>query len=50
MDLEDRILRMKKRLPVSAQQYDKMCFIMNQMNRLKRALGTDFTRYSTTLK
>ncbi|CEP15908.1 hypothetical protein [Parasitella parasitica] len=49
MDLEDRIIRMKKRLLVSIQQYERMCVIMNQMNRLKKALGTDYMRYSTTL-
>ncbi|KAL7330406.1 Sorting nexin mvp1 [Mucor circinelloides] len=49
MDLDDRIARMKKRLSVSIQQYERMCFIMNQMNRLKKALGTDYIRYSTTL-
>ncbi|KAI8644245.1 hypothetical protein BD408DRAFT_384094 [Parasitella parasitica] len=49
MDLEDRIVRMKKRLSVSIQQYERMCVIMNQMNRLKKALGTDYMRYSTTL-
>jgi hypothetical protein len=50
MDLDDRIVRMKKRLSISIQQYERMCFIMNQMNRLKKALGVDYIRYSTTLK
>lgn len=50
MDLDDRISRMRKRLSVSIQQYEHMCFIMNQMNRLKKALGTDYIRYSVTLK
>lgn len=50
MDLDDRISRMRKRLIVSIQQYEHMCFIMNQMNRLKKALGTDYIRYSVTLK
>ncbi|GAA5816329.1 hypothetical protein MFLAVUS_009855 [Mucor flavus] len=49
MDLDDRISRMRKRLSVSIQQYEHMCFIMNQMNRLKKALGTDYIRYSVTL-
>ncbi|GAN07422.1 conserved hypothetical protein [Mucor ambiguus] len=49
MDLDDRIARMKKRLSISIQQYERMCSIMNQMNRLKKALGTDYIRYSTTL-
>ncbi|KAG2206693.1 hypothetical protein INT47_003635 [Mucor saturninus] len=49
MDLDDRISRIKKRLAVSIQQYEHMCFIMNQMNRLKKALGTDYIRYSVTL-
>ncbi|CAO3654710.1 unnamed protein product [Mucor hiemalis] len=49
MDLDDRIIRMKKRLSISIQQYEHMCFIMNQMNRLKKALGTDYVRYSATL-
>lgn len=49
VDLDDRINRMKKRLVVSIQQYEHMCFIMNQMNRLKKALGTDYIRYSVTL-
>lgn len=50
LDLEDRIHRIKKRLSASIQQYEHMCFIMNQMNRLKKALGTDYIRYSVTLK
>ncbi|KAI8094582.1 hypothetical protein BDF21DRAFT_458979 [Thamnidium elegans] len=49
MDLDDRISRMRKRLSISIQQYEHMCFIMNQMNRLKKALGTDYIRYSVTL-
>jgi hypothetical protein len=50
MDIEDRINRMKKRLSISIHQYERMCFIMIQMNRLKKALGTDYVRYSITLK
>lgn len=50
MDLDDRISRMKKRLSASIQQYEHMCFIMNQMNRLKKALGADYIRFSATLK
>lgn len=50
MDLDDRIIRMKKRISMSIQQYEHMCYIMNQMNRLKKALGIDYIRYSATLK
>lgn len=49
MDLDDRIIRMKKRISMSIQQYEHMCHIMNQMNRLKKALGIDYIRYSATL-
>ncbi|OBZ83189.1 Sorting nexin mvp1, partial [Choanephora cucurbitarum] len=49
MDLDDRIARMKRRLAVSIQNYERMCFIMNQTSRLKAALGTDCIRYSVTL-
>ena len=50
MDLDDRIARMKRRLAVSIQNYERMCFIMNQTSRLKATLGTDCIRYSVTLK
>ncbi|KAI8978075.1 hypothetical protein BDB01DRAFT_800697 [Pilobolus umbonatus] len=49
LDLEDRITRIKKRLPVSIQQYEHMYLLMNQMSKLKRALGMDYVRYSKTL-
>ncbi|KAI8884756.1 PX-domain-containing protein [Backusella circina FSU 941] len=49
LDLDDRMSRIKKRISVSIQQYDHMCMIMNQMNRLKKAMGTDYIRYSVTL-
>lgn len=50
MDIEDRVHRMKKRLAISIQQYERMCYIMIQMNRLKKALGTDYVRYGITIK
>ncbi|KAI8057590.1 uncharacterized protein B0P05DRAFT_559881 [Gilbertella persicaria] len=49
LDLDDRIIRMRKRLTVSVQLYERMCLIMNQMNRLNKALGSDYARYSMTL-
>ena len=50
LDLDDRVSRIKKRISVSIQQYDHMCLIMNQMNRLKKAMGTDYIRYSVALQ
>ncbi|KAI8337324.1 hypothetical protein BD560DRAFT_440274 [Blakeslea trispora] len=49
MDLDDRIVRMKRRLSISVQHYERMCYIMNQTSRLKAALGTECIRYSMTL-
>ncbi|KAI7904302.1 uncharacterized protein BX663DRAFT_485128 [Cokeromyces recurvatus] len=49
IDLEDRIIRMKKRVSVTLQQYNHMYLVMNDMIKLKKALGADYIRYSLTL-
>ncbi|KAI9483901.1 MAG: hypothetical protein EXX96DRAFT_560107 [Benjaminiella poitrasii] len=49
MDLEDRINRMKKRISVTLQYYERMYLVMNEIVKLKKELGTDYVRYSVTL-
>jgi hypothetical protein len=50
LDWEDRARRMKKRSDRFIHQYDSMLSVMRHMIKFKKALGTDYIRYSMTIK
>ncbi|KAG1145731.1 hypothetical protein G6F37_009355 [Rhizopus arrhizus] len=49
LDWEDRARRMKKRSDRFIHQYDSMLSVMRHMIKFKKALGTDYIRYSMTI-
>ncbi|CAO3700975.1 hypothetical protein G6F70_008558 [Rhizopus microsporus] len=49
IDWNDRVIRMKKRSIQYIKQYQQMLFIMHRIVKFKKALGTDYIRYSMAL-
>ncbi|KAG0171107.1 Sorting nexin mvp1 [Apophysomyces sp. BC1034] len=48
-DLDDRLVKLQRKLPKIVGHYSTMCLVMERMIRLTEAHGTEYVRYSITL-